>query len=266
VIGKLYRWQGHSFDRLVVEWFYRCLGVSLLLMVGKEVYNQQWAVHASQLCGRRVFDAFLLYPPEALLLEWGVCAIAAFALIGGRQRAWAVRFACVAVWIGLTQRYMNQKALLGILLVYASLAPPDTSEEGFDQRLRPNLSLVRAQIVLVYLFSGTNKMLHGFFDGKDLTATFQQLTQLRAKAWIPAEPVLAALQASPDLAWGLSWLVLLVELVLPCLLVLRPRLGLMGVILLHLGFCLFMPGLWSFGATMVAGAVLFLALESSSSE
>ena len=51
------------------------------------------------------------------------------------------------------------------------------------------------------------------------------------------------------------------EVAIPLLLATAPRIGIPAVILLHLGFSVFLPGLASFGLAMAAMAVLYAPLS-----
>jgi hypothetical protein len=108
---------------------------------------------------------------------------------------------------------------------------------GFDAEPRHNLALCRAELAIVYLASGVNKLLHGFTSGEVISI----VTQL-------------PLSAARPLAIG----VIVLELALPFVLVRSPRIGIAGVVCLHAGIGVVMPGLWSFALTMIALAVLFV--------
>ena len=123
-----------------------------------------------------------------------------------------------------------------ILLLFAALRPVDCDDARQLQGRHPNVALLRYQLIVVYVFSALNKLLHGFMDGHVLTAL---------------------LGISPQLAQPLAWLIVLAELVAPLLCWRAPRAGLAVVAGLHIGFAACMPGLWPFTVTMIALAVLF---------
>ena len=56
----------------------------------------------------------------------------------------------------------------------------------------------------------------------------------------------------------LSLAVIAAELALPVLCYFRPRLGRAGVVVMHAGFALVVPGVWSFGLAMIAMAKLYV--------
>jgi len=95
---------------------------------------------------------------------------------------------------------------------------------------------VRAQLVIVYAFSALNKLTHGFASGDSL-ANLLRLSSPSARV--------------------LSGAVIAAELALPIVLLRFPRVGLAGVVMLHLGFGLLVPGVWSFALAMIAMATLF---------
>jgi hypothetical protein len=99
---------------------------------------------------------------------------------------------------------------------------------------------VRAQLLIVYTFSGLEKLVHGFGNGASL-ANLLGLAQ-------PAASIL-------------SWIVIVSELAIPFILIQRPKTGIACAAALHTLIAFAMPGLWSFSLVMVAMAVLFLRDE-----
>ena len=63
-------------------------------------------------------------------------------------------------------------------------------------------------------------------------------------------------------ARALSLAVIAAELALPVLCYFRPRLGLAGVVVMHAGFALVVPGVWSFGLAMIAMATLYVVTSA----
>lgn len=230
------------------------LGAAWLALVGQEAANRLWLVHAGELCTRRLLTWPPLTPPWALWLEWGLAAAVAALLLSGRHTRLAVRAGALLAVVSAQQRYMNQKALLAIVLVFLALDPPEPSEPGFSERDRPNMGLLRWQLAIVYLFSALQKLRLDFTDGASLRNLFATLDGLSVAGWAPSGAVSAALGASPALAKALSWGVVGGELALIPLSFVSPRAALAGVALLHGAFCLFMPDVLSFTFTMLACA------------
>lgn len=225
-------------------------------MVGQEAANALWRVHAGELCTRRLLLWPPLAPAWALWLEWGLEAVVGLLLLAGRGVRPAVRLGAVLALVSAQQRYMNQKALLAVVLVFLALDPPEPREPGFVERDRPNLGLLRWQLAVVYFFSALQKLRHGFVGGESLTNLFDTLARLDVPGWAPAAPMQAALAASPGLASALSWGVVGGELALIPLSVAAPRAALAGVAVLHGAFALYMPDVLSFTCTMLACACL----------
>lgn len=228
------------------------LGAAWLALAGQEAANKLWLVHAGELCTRRLVTWPGLLPPAGLALEWALAAVVAALLLLGRGVRPALRLGAVLALVSAQQRYMNQKALLAIVLVFLALDPPDVREPGFSERDRPNLGLLRWQLAIVYLFSAVQKLRLGFTDGASLTNLFWYLDALSVPGWAPAAPLHAALAASPALARALSWGVVGGELALIPLSFAAPRAALAGVAALHGAFALFMPDVLSFTLTMLA--------------
>ena len=226
------------FERGSIVWFFRLFGAALVANVATELCSGAWRVHSGELFPWRHLPIVPLYPPAMLAVEWIVSAAAGFALVVGVKRALAIRIAAAVILVGLSQRYSNHGALLFLVALFVSLAPPDVTASDFETRDQPNLMLVRAQLVIVYVFSAANKLAHPFASGAAL------------------EHLLGISHAS---AKPLAWMVIAAELALPVLLVTRPRLGIVAALALHAVFAATMPGLWSFGLVMLAMAALFVA-------
>ncbi len=229
------------FEPRSVLWCLRILGVAFVADVAFEIAVGVWDVHAGRLYPWRHIDVVPLYSPTILVLEWTVraCAGLGLALFANRKRivAASVRAAAVALFAALLQRYSNHGVLLFLLASFLSFSPPDVVDPAFAQRRHPALGLVRAQLVIVYVFSGINKIAHGFGRGESLANL---------------------LDMAPGPARAASWAVIALELALPVVLALRPRVGVILVIAMHAAFAMLLPGVLSFGLGMVAMSVLFL--------
>ncbi len=224
-------------ERGSVVWFFRLFGAALVANVATELGSGVWRVHAGELFPWRHLPIVPLYPPAVLAVEWVVAAATGIALVVGAKRSIAIRIAAAVILVGLSQRYSNHGALLFLVALFVSLAPPDVTASDFETREHPSLMLVRAQLVIVYVFSAANKLAHPFASGAAL------------------EHLLGISRAT---ARPLAWIVIAAELALPVLLVTRPRLGIVAVAALHAIFAARMPGLWSFGLVMLAMAALFV--------
>jgi hypothetical protein len=226
-----------------VAWSLRLYGLALTVDVGIEIASDVWGVHAGRLYPYRHVDLVPLYPTGALAVEWALRGAAGLLLVLFARRAQvvaaAVRLASLALFAALLQRYSNHGALLFLIALFLSLAPPDVTAPSFDDAPHPALGLVRAQLVIVYVFTALNKLLHGFTSGASLGRVL-------------------GLGAATELSRAASWLVVGLELTLPLVLVLAPRAGVALVLALHLAFSATMPNVTSFGLAMLAMAVLFV--------
>ena len=228
------------FDARAVAGFLRLYGIALVVDVLVELGAGVWDVHTGQLYPWRHLGILPLYPARGLAIEWGLRALSGLALaFGARQPqlvALAVRILVPVLFVAVLERYSNHGVLLFLIALYLSIAPPDLTRPAFDQEPHPALGLVRAQLVIVYVFSALNKLTHGFGRGDSLANL---------------------LALPPGTARILSWSVIAAELALPIVLYRWPRLGLAGVVVMHVTFALLVPGVWSFALAMIAMALLF---------
>ncbi|MBX3193174.1 MAG: hypothetical protein KF819_39690 [Labilithrix sp.] len=218
-------------DRGSVGAFERLFGAALIANAGSEIYAGVWHVHTGRFYPWRHLGILPLHPPAILALEWALTIGCGLLLALRKRTTLAWRIATPLLLFSVLQRFSNHGALLFIVALFVSLSPPS------DSSREPNLGLVRAQLVIVYVFSALNKLTHGFTRGTSLH-------------------VLLGLGA--PLAPAASWAVVAVELVIPIALVMRPRAGLALVIAMHLAFAALIPGVASFGLVMTAMATLFL--------
>jgi hypothetical protein len=209
--------------------FHALLGLALLAHVAQDIWAGAWLVHEGVLFPWRHPGLVPLYAAPWLLLEWGVTLTAGLGLWRERTRWPAACLGVAVLFVSCLQRFSNQKALLLVCLVYLVTGGRRPRAEVYR--------LLRWQLLLVYLFSALSKIRAGFLDGATLEA----------------------LGLGLGAAVLFSWVVVVAELAaLPLLLLRAPKAGVAGVLLLHVGFALLMPGLWPFTLAMLALATLFL--------
>ena len=225
------------FSRRSFRLFEVLYGAALLTEVATDAWSGSLDVHRGVLYPWRWIRVVPLWPPWVLVVVWALLAASGLALVVGRLRPVATRLAALLTFAWVVTRFSNHGALLFLVALFLALAPPSPESPDFEQIAQPNLGLVRAELAIVYVFTALNKLAHGFQGGTSL----ENLLGWRLEVTRP-----------------LSILVVVAELALPILLVLAPRLGIAGVLALHLGFVLAMPGLWSFALTMLAMSCLFL--------
>jgi hypothetical protein len=230
--------------------FHVALGAALLAQVAVDAVGGVWRIHSGQLFPWRHLPGVPLYSTRGLLVEWLVSLGAGLCLVLGLRVPLAVGVALVACLLGLSQRMSNQQSLMLIVLAFLALNPCGA---GFSvPQESPNIRLIKSQLVIVYVFSALNKLLSGFLDGSALRGLLLEDAgwgALVREIGTPIEPVLMT---------ALSWGVVLAELVLPVLLLRRPRWGVAAVALLHASFAVALPGVLPFGLLMLAMSLLFL--------
>jgi hypothetical protein len=230
------------FDARAVTWFLRIFGAAIVVDVFTELAAGVWYVHTGHFYPWRHVGIVPLYSASVLAVEWALRGAAGIALLAlpGRANvvAAAVRVAALVLFVAVLERYSNHGVLLFLVALFLSLAPPDVASASFDGAAHPALGLVRAQLVIVYVFSALNKLTHGFANGHSLSNLMG-----------------GALAAGP--ARALSWLVIAVELALPVVLWRWPRAGIAIAVAMHVAFSAMVPGVASFGLAMVAMAVLY---------
>ena len=241
-----------AFSPRAVPWFLRIFGLAVIVDVLTELASGVWHVHTGELYPWRSLGFLPLYPARGLAIEWALRVLAGAAIVASPRRVRvigpALRVLAAVLFVSCVERYSNHGALLFLVALFTSLAPPDVSRPDFEAAAHPALGLVRAQLVIVYGFSALNKLTHGFANGESLTNLLATRTTLAG------------------IARPLSWAVLAVEIALPFVVIRYPRPGLVGVVLVHLGFALVVPGVWSFGLVMIAMALLWSPAVTSRAE
>jgi hypothetical protein len=216
--------------------FHFLMGLALLVAALGEAVGGAWRVHAGELYPYRHLPGIPLYGVVGLSLEWAATALVGGALACGIAPRATVRLALIVAVVGITQRFSNHRALAVIVLAFAALDPWDPRSPDFSRRAHAGLSLVRVQLVIVYVAAAVAKIGSGFGSGD----------------------VLVRIMAMPrPLAAPLAWATIAVELAIPGLLLLSPRVGIAVVAVLHLAFAVALPETASFGLVMLAMAVLF---------
>jgi hypothetical protein len=217
--------------------FYRLLGASLVARVATDACAGIYGVHTGELFPWRHLPLVPLYSPLVLALEWFLLGASGLALLTLRSIRVALCVALLATGMGLSQRFSNQSALALIVLVLCTLDITLPTDLG-ERVQRPNLDLIRYQLLIVYGFSALNKLRAGFLNGDTLAHL---------------------LHIPHSVSQPLSWAAVLAELALPLLFVAK-RCGTawVGVLVLHTGFSLLLPGLLPFGLLMLALATLWL--------
>lgn len=224
-----------GFDARSVRWFERLFGAALLVEVATQVTSGVWSVHAGSSYPWRHLDLVPLAPPALVAIEWLLVALGAAALIAGRARTMAWRVLAPLLLWSVLQRFSNHGSLFFMIAFFVAMAPPADSLDETTEH--PNLGLVRAQIVIVYVMSALAKLFHGFTSGASLVHLFG---------------------LAPGLARAASWGVIAGELALAVLVVKRPRIAIVAAAVMHGAFALVIPNVLSFGIAMVAMAALWL--------
>lgn len=211
--------------------------LAMALEVATAAFSGVRGVHEGTLYPYRHVPIVPLYPPLALLVEWAATLVCAALLATGRAPSFVYRATALVLVTAVLQRFSNHGALMAIVACFLALAPPDLASPTFDESPHPTLGLCRAQLAIVYVASALNKALHGFGDGHVIRILAPSLAP-----WAPA----------------LAWVVIAVEALVPVVLVVRPRLGVAVVAVMHALFAIAVPHVLTFGLTMLALAWLFL--------
>jgi hypothetical protein len=173
-----------------------------------------------------------LLPAPWLPLYWGLMLAGAALLPMARARRAGEYLALAGALVQCSQQFSNHHFLLVLVLVYLVVLPAGEK-----------WAMLRWQLGIVYGFSVLNKLGAGFYTGESLA----NLYALLQPAWLPAFLFGAA---------G-SGAVLLAELLIPALLIARPRAGLGLLIAFHGSLVLLMPELATFGLLMTGLGLSF---------
>ncbi len=221
--------------------FYMFLGGAVLMRLVDDVLLGRWGIHAGELYPYRHPGFFPLYGTTGLLLEWGFALTGGVLLFTAEKRKGAF-FAAVAMTLSLSQMMQNQKILLWIVLWIVAL-PANISARKF----------LKWQIILVYLFSALSKIFGQFVSGETLrTIALHQVEMasgLQKSLWIPFTNSTFSL-------WS-SYLVIVLELLIPLLFFRKKEWAWIFVLALHGGFLVMMKDLSSFSFAMFALAALY---------
>lgn len=231
-----------DFDGRSLRWMARLYGLALAIEVVTGIRSGLHRVHTGELYPWRHLPFVPLYPAPVLFVEWAVTIVVAAVLVFGgaslRRHAW--RAAAMVTLTALSQRYSNHGALAFLVAAFVALDPPAVDDGVVTS---PFVALVRAQLAIVYVFSALNKLLHGWLTGASLANLLG----------VPATT-----------ARPLAFAVIACELAIPALLVVRPRIGIVTLVVLHAGFAVALDNVTSFGVVMAAMAVTFWPLTASS--
>lgn len=172
----------------------------------------------------------------AVWLEWGL-SLVAIAIIVFRsqwqQRAFFI-LGLITFW-GLLQNFSNHGLLLVLGQFYLSHKNANT--------------LLKVQLLLLYVLAGANKLVEAFYDG-------QSLTNLASAMDFQGRHGLIILD--PQHAEVMGIMTVLAELGMPLILIFAPIVGIVSASAMHLGFALFMPGLWGFAVIAAAYLTAFI--------
>lgn len=230
------------FKKINLNYFYNVLALAILARIYSDIFVlHRWQIHTGELFPYRQGLLFLpLLPPVFLILEWVTSLAACYFLANGRVRLGA-GIAVGSYFLSLSQMYQNQKVLL--LIVFATLLIKPVTR-GVAQEYSTK-DFLKWQIILVYFFSALHKILGKFSTGETLKDLFEKVLQfpypITQKIYLIA-----------------AWIVIMVELIAPLLLLLKPRAGVVLVIALHIGLAIVMPDILAFSLVMIALSMLFL--------
>ncbi len=224
--------------------FYRLLSLSLFSLLVEEFCAGTWEIHSGQLYPWRHFAFVPLYGTTWLFIEWLLLGVGALLLLFSRTRSWGTVFTGVSLVFGFSQRVSNHRLLMLLVLLYLVFFP-----------VQLKFKAVRYQLLLVYLFAAVHKMNAAFLSGE----VFLFLSRATHDSWAGDYWVRQVL-AGPE-AHVLAWMIIGFELLIPVLLLRSPWFGFVGVGIMHLGFSLFIPGIWCYSFLMIAMASLFLGQQ-----
>ncbi|UXR65630.1 hypothetical protein EZJ49_05110 [Bdellovibrio bacteriovorus] len=228
-------------------WFYLLLTMALLARAVEDLFNRRWDIHVGAIFDYRHAGGIPLYSTNILSLELAL-VIAGAVLLLTRQKRVGALLAFAGLAMGLTQMFMNQKILLLVMCAVVAIQPPEKSQSSWR--------FLRWQLLLVYLFSAVAKAFEDFGSGKVLQQLGQSLSG-------PMGVLVSWVQTLPGGVLLSSSLIVGLQVLLPTLLLYRPKAGVLVVAGFHLVLALLLPDIWAFSFGMLALAVLFLPQDLS---
>jgi hypothetical protein len=227
-----------------VQAFYHLLGLAIVLCVGNDIMGGIWKIHSGEYYpwGHRPF--FPLLPTSFLVAKWLLMALSGGMFLFGWRIQWGKWVGFLGMLLDVSQQLHHHRFLILLVLFFLCIPSRHQPQQG--------LRLIQYQLLIVYIFSVIHKLTSKFYDGQSLV----NLGAMDHEALLPKEWVRAVF--SPTFSMPLSWSVIVLELAIPVLLLVRPKLGLGLAIPLHVTFSLFVPGVWPFTLIMIGMALLFL--------
>ncbi len=222
--------------------FFNLLSLALLVCVAQEIIAGYWKVHTGEFFPWSHHSAIWMSSPFWLLVSWFALVVSSILLNLEKYRRQGVALALVAMTFSILGRYSNQYALIVIVLFHLLIT----------KNLNLSFKMLRYQLFIVYFFSAFNKIDKGFWNGVALS----NLSEKLSGAIVPQD--ISRLVLSGKSGIVISYTTIVLELLLPLVLLWRPRLGFGALFLMHLGFMFMMPWIYPFTIVMIALGTLFL--------
>src|SRR5690606_36080401 len=155
--------------------------------------------------------------------EWLLVVLSVFGFLFLKHHRVFALIIAVIFSIGLIQHFSNHALYLTLGFFYL----------GFER----SIDLLRLQCLLLYILAGANELSESFMTGDSLRNLFLNMQH---------QGLHGLLSFPLEYANVLAILAVVMEISIPAALIFFPPLGIAIAVCLHLGFALFMPGLWGF--------------------
>lgn len=245
------------FESRSVNYFYKMLSITLVILIVEEIYARRWLLHEGIL-----FPRFFLIRPIPFIaypfIEWFILFSCSIAIWIKKFRFFAIRIAFIILIPSTLMVFSNHKFLLLTILFFLSLYFQDAPEdENITCQDLPGLALVKMQLVIVYYITVAQKLSENFLSGETLKNTFIAITRMPEGGPLPQSVYHFFIQNNQYCS-VLAAVTIIAEISIPLILNKRPIVGLMLLLVFHTSLSLLMPGLWFFGCIMFSMGILYL--------
>ncbi|MFA6237385.1 MAG: hypothetical protein WC635_08680 [Bacteriovorax sp.] len=231
-----------------IQTFYLLFSIAVIARVVCDINLNRIGIHAGDVFPiRKINNSTAPYSVYILYIEFALACIGAFILNFQRIRTGAV-FIVISYLMGLSQMFQNQKLL--ILIISVSILITPLSRKSFW-----SIWFLRYQLITIYFMTALHKIFFNFSNGNALGKTFEYLITVENNEFL--KKLLVFFSQDIYLSF-FSYLTLILEIIIPFILIKKPKPGIILVFALHFSFNLLLKDILPFSIAMFSLSILFL--------